>query len=54
VTAGLETSIQAVGSGESVAWFPMVFERVLPHPSGRIWAGVDRYHLYLFALDGNA
>jgi WD40 repeat protein len=43
----------------SVVWFPAAIDHrqplpLLPHPSGRIWAGVslDRLYVYIISLEG--
>jgi hypothetical protein len=48
----LETVIEPASGGEAVAWFPAALDNITTHPSGRIWAGSVRNHLYLIRLEG--
>ena len=48
----LETAVDRADTGKSVAWFPLVADRVATHPAGRIWACVRGNRLTLFTLEG--
>ena len=48
-----ETVIEPASGGEAVAWFPAALDCITTHPSGRIWAGTVRNHLYLIRLEGD-
>jgi WD40 repeat protein len=52
MSRNLETAIEPASGGEAVAWFPAALEHLATHPSGRIWAGTVRNHLYLIRLEG--
>jgi WD40 repeat protein len=45
----LETVIESAVDARPVAWFASV-DRVAAHPSGKLWAGAQGRHLYLFEL----
>jgi WD40 repeat protein len=45
----LETVIESAVESRPVAWFAAV-QRVVAHPSGKLWAGNQGRHLYLFEL----
>ena len=49
----LNTVIEPASGGEAVAWFPAALGHLATHPSGRIWAGSVRKHLYLIRLEGD-
>jgi WD40 repeat protein len=49
---GQETLIVPVAGGDPIAWFPVPLEHITTHPSGRIWAGSVRNHLYIIKLEG--
>lgn len=48
----LETVIEDALTAVPVAWFPIPLTRIMTHPSGRIWAGVENNHLRIVALEG--
>jgi hypothetical protein len=48
-----ETVIEPATGGEAVAWFPVAFDEIATHPSGRIWAGAFGHHVYLIQLEGH-
>jgi WD40 repeat protein len=62
VTRGAETVIEAAATGEVVGRLPDLLARIVTHPSGRAWAGIesgqlyfaDRSRPYLFTLEGYA
>jgi WD40 repeat protein/uncharacterized Zn finger protein (UPF0148 family) len=49
----LETAIEQSSVRPAVAWFPAELDLITTHPSGRIWAGANRNHLYLIKLEGD-
>jgi len=46
-----QTNIEPTAGGEPVARFPVSLALLIPHPSGRIWAGAFGHHVYLFELE---
>jgi WD40 repeat protein len=48
---GQETALAPVDREEPTAYFPVVFEHIATHPSGRRWAGAVANQLYLLALE---
>ncbi|MGO9464334.1 MAG: AAA family ATPase [Isosphaeraceae bacterium] len=49
---GSETAIEPARRGDPIAWFPTGLYGIAAHPSGRIWAGSARNHVYLIELEG--
>jgi WD40 repeat protein len=49
--ADLESVLVNLHNSDSVAWFPTPLIHVTMHPDGTLWAGANRMHLYLLALE---
>lgn len=47
-----EINIKNIEGKEDIAWFPKSLEFAVVHPQKRQWAGVQRYNLYHFRLEG--
>jgi hypothetical protein len=52
VSGNWEMVIEPGGGGEAVAWFPAAIRHITIHPSGRVWARVDKQSLDLIRLEG--
>jgi WD40 repeat protein len=52
VLRGLGSVVMRTDSGKLVAWFPVSFDRIATHPSGRTWAGAAANYLCLITLEG--
>jgi WD40 repeat protein/serine/threonine protein kinase len=53
VTRRLETVVEVTATRQAIAWFPLAVEQIVPHPSGRTWAGGVGAYVCLFTLEGN-
>jgi WD40 repeat protein len=49
----LESVIQFASTDRPIAWWPTDLQFIRTHPSGRIWAGSEKYSLCLFTLEGD-
>ncbi len=49
----LELTLASGATGEPIAWWPMPYGAIDPHPGGRIWSVRRGAQLILFALEGN-
>jgi len=49
---GYETVVYSTTSARPLVWFPIGFEQVGLHPSGRILVGSAHCHLYIFRVEG--
>ena len=47
-----ELSVKNHCDREEIAWFPRALEFAVIHPQTRQWAGVQRYNLHHFRLEG--
>jgi hypothetical protein len=50
IARGIETVIEDT-TGRMLALFPVNFEQLTTHPSGRLWAGTSANHVYFIALE---
>jgi hypothetical protein len=49
----LEIVIEEPNTGQPLAWFPTALSEMIPHPSGRTWAGSSMNYVCLFTLEGD-